>query len=65
MIDGSKSSSQGASKAPEVKADASINGVEVATCSTVGGATTYLNTLLRQMIAKQKANKSSKVTRHD
>lgn len=41
------------------------NSAGVATGKAGAGATTYLNDVLARMIAKQKANKQSKVTRHD
>jgi type IV secretory pathway ATPase VirB11/archaellum biosynthesis ATPase len=49
----------------EVSVAPEYNNDGVATGKTGAGATTYLNDVLARMIAKQKANKQSKVTRHD
>jgi hypothetical protein len=67
MSNGSKSPGPEVEKTPEgeVTHELKVNGVEVGTRPTGSGATTYLNTILTQMIAKQKANKTSKVTRHE
>jgi excinuclease UvrABC ATPase subunit len=49
----------------EVSVAPVCNNDGVVTGKAGAGATTYLNNVLARMIAKKKANKQSKVTRHD